>query len=179
MHRGMAAIVCALLFVTLLSSAIAKPTEIEIDGLHNVFRVSPQIYSGSGPEDAKAFAALAKLGIKTIISVDGARPNVTAAKKAGLRYVHLPIGYGGVPNERVVQLAKALHELPGPFYIHCHHGQHRGPAAAAVAQLCADEKCTVADALMLLKSAGTDARYKGLFESITKFERPKPTEWKN
>lgn len=147
-----------------------------MDGLHNVFQVTPNIYSGSGPEGVKAIAALAKLGIKTIISVDGAMPNVDAARKAGLAYVHLPIGYGGVPRERVVQLAKAMKERPGPFYIHCHHGKHRGPAAAAIAQLCADDRCTTEQALKLLTQAGTDARYKGLFESVKNLDRPTPKE---
>jgi hypothetical protein len=39
---------------------------------------------------------------QTIISVDGARPNVDAAKKEGLSYVHIPIGYNGVPRKRVL-----------------------------------------------------------------------------
>ncbi len=95
-----------------------------------------------------------------------------AAKKERLRYVHVPIGYNGVPQERVLQIAKAMNELPGPFNIHCHHGKHRGPAAAAVAMLCADDKCSVTDALKLLKAAGTDPRYKGLFESVEKLSRP-------
>jgi protein tyrosine phosphatase (PTP) superfamily phosphohydrolase (DUF442 family) len=155
------------------------PAPVQLEGLNNVFRVTAQLYSGSAPEDAKAFAALAKLGIKTIISVDGAQPNVAAARKAGLRYVHIPVGYNGVPHERVLQLAKAIKVLPGPFYIHCHHGQHRGPTAAAVAHLCADDQCTVAGALKLLQSAGTDPAYKGLFASVEKLTRPKESEWRN
>jgi protein tyrosine phosphatase (PTP) superfamily phosphohydrolase (DUF442 family) len=156
-----------------------SPAPVQVEGLHNVFRVTAQLYSGSAPEDVKAFAALAKLGIKTIISVDGAQPNVAAATKEGLRYVHIPIGYNGVPRERVLQLAKSMKRLPGPFYIHCHHGKHRGPTAAAVAHLCADEQCTVADALKLLQRAGTDPAYKGLFESVAKLTRPKESEWRS
>ena len=29
-------------------------------------------------------------------------------------------------------LARAARTLPGPIFVHCHHGMHRGPAAAAV-----------------------------------------------
>jgi hypothetical protein len=165
------------------ASIVSQPTTstltpIQVTGLHNVFRLTPQIYSGSGPENDKAFEALAALGIKTIMSVDGAKPNLDAAKKHGLRYVHLPIGYNSVPRERVVQLAKAMNECSGPIYLHCHHGIHRGPTAAAIAQLCADPKCTVADALQFMKSAGTDPRYKGLFDSVEKFTRPSEDELK-
>lgn len=152
------------------------PEKVEADGLHNVYRITDQLYSGSGPDREACFASLKKLGIKTVISVDGAKPDVELAKKFGLRYVHIPIPYNGVPRSQAVRLAKAVKELPGPIYIHCHHGKHRGPTAAAIAQLCADEKCTVATALELLKKAGTDPKYTGLFASVQKFQRPSRQE---
>lgn len=145
---------------------------VEVDGLHNVLRITDQLYSGNGPDGDRSFASLKKLGIKTIISVDGATPDVERARKAGLRYVHIPIGYNGVPRAKALQIAKAIQELPAPFYIHCHHGKHRGPTAAAVALLCADEQCKVEDALAVMNSAGTDQRYAGLFKSAKSFERP-------
>jgi hypothetical protein len=55
--------------------------------------------------------------------------------------------------------------LPGPIYIHCHHGKHRSPAAAAVA-------CVVAglisheQALDVLRAAGTGENYRGLYQSV-------------
>jgi protein tyrosine phosphatase (PTP) superfamily phosphohydrolase (DUF442 family) len=149
---------------------------VEADGLHNVYRITDKLLSGSGPEGEKSFGSLRKLGIKTIISVDGAKPDVELAKKYGLRYVHIPIGYDGVARSQAVQLAKAVRELPGPIYIHCHHGKHRGPTAAALAQLCADEKCQAETALEILKRAGTDPMYRGLFESVQKFQRPSGQE---
>jgi protein tyrosine phosphatase (PTP) superfamily phosphohydrolase (DUF442 family) len=152
------------------------PVKLEVQGLHNVFRVCNSILSGSGPEGEQAFAVLQKLGIRTVISVDGARPDVAQARKYGLRYVHIPIGYNGVSRQQALQIARAVRELPGPFYIHCHHGKHRGPTAAAVARLCADEKCGTADALAVLQSAGTDPRYQGLFKSVQEFQRPTAQE---
>ena len=145
--------------------------KLDVAGLHNVFRISDRLYSGSGPDGDEAFASLKKLGIKTILSVDGAKPDVERAKAFGLRYIHVPIGYNGVPREQALQIAKAVREIPGPFYIHCHHGKHRGPAAAAVARLCSDEECRVDDALAVLRIAGTDSRYSGLFKSIREFRR--------
>src|SRR3712207_7739670 len=61
----------------------------------------------------------------TVISVDGARPDVELARKYGLRYVHLPIGYDDVTENEGRAIAKAITELPGPFYIHCHHGDRK------------------------------------------------------
>ena len=77
---------------------------MEIPGIHNAFQVTEKIYSGSQPEGDAAFAALQKLGVKTILSVDGSKPDVERAHKFGLRYVHLPFSYDGIPTNRVVEL---------------------------------------------------------------------------
>ncbi|EMI21132.1 hypothetical protein RMSM_01919, partial [Rhodopirellula maiorica SM1] len=71
--------------------------------------MTERIYSGAQPDDESAFAEIAKLGVRTVVSVDGARPDVAAAKRAGLRYVHIPIGYDGVgqaASESIVNLIK-------------------------------------------------------------------------
>ena len=137
----------------------------------NLRRVSAHVWSSGRPEGEEAFRALAALGVKTIISVDGERPQVEAAKRAGIRYVHLPFGYSGVPEERALAIAKAMHEVPGPVLLHCHHGLHRGPAAAAIARLSLDGG-SVAEALAEMRAAGTDAHYRGLFASIERFVPP-------
>ena len=148
---------------------------IEIPGVHNAFRATERIYSGSQPEGDEAFAAIAKLGVKTIVSVDGGKPDVETARKHGLRYVHLPIGYDGVPTNRVVELAKLTVELSGPFFVHCHHGKHRGPAAVAV--MCeASEGWTTDKAVAWLREAGTAVDYPGLYRSVQQFSKPTPAQ---
>lgn len=104
------------------------------------------------------------MGVKTIISVDGAKPDVETAARFGLRYVHLPYGYDGVPDNRVKELAKAVRELDGPIYIHCHHGKHRSPAGASVACVSAG-LLPRAEGLAVLTLAGTSPNYRGLYES--------------
>ena len=71
---------------------------VDAPGLHNVYRLTDKLLSGSGPEGDEGFASLQQLGVKTVLSVDGARPDVARARRFGLRYVHLPIGYDGVPE---------------------------------------------------------------------------------
>jgi hypothetical protein len=107
---------------------------------------------------------LEALGVKTIISVDGAKPDVATAKKHGLRYVHLPHGYDGIPDARAAELAKAVRDLPGPIYIHCHHGKHRSPAAAVVGCIGAG-LITEDSALPVLELAGTSPNYRGLYQA--------------
>lgn len=57
----------------------------------NLQHVSANVWSGGAPESDEAFASLNELGIRTIVSVDGARPDVAAARRYGLRYVNIPI----------------------------------------------------------------------------------------
>lgn len=143
---------------------VAKPTE---DGhtLHNVIPVTDKLISGSLPEDDGAFAELESMGVKTVISVDGAPPDVKLAQARGMRYVHLPIGYHGLTAERQLELARAVRDLPGPIYLHCHHGKHRGPAAAASAVVVLGT-FSPEEGTALLKKAGTSPDYKGLYKSV-------------
>lgn len=149
------------------------PEPLKLPGIENSFRLSPRLYSGGDPQSAESFAALKQLGIRTIISVDGAQQNVDEARKVGIRYVHLPIGYDGVPNEQALKLVQAIKSLPGPVYVHCHHGKHRGPAAAAVCGI-STEGWSKEQAMSWMKTAGTSPDYRGLFASVGAFEPPSP-----
>jgi hypothetical protein len=75
--------------------------------------------------------------------------------------VHLPHGYDGISPVR----AKAVRNLPGPVYVHCHHEKHRSPAAAAVACIRA-RLLNSQQGSQVLQVAGTNHNYKGLFESV-------------
>lgn len=154
------------------SAPTQSPQPLEKPGLHNVYRITDWLISGSSPDGVEGFRSLKELGIKTVITVDGAKPDVTTAKEFGLRYVHIPIGYDGIPRDKLLLLAKAAQELPRPIYLHCHHGKHRGPAAAAAIHICLDERCTVNQALAEMKTFGTDPKYRGLFETIRRLDRP-------
>lgn len=138
---------------------------IESAVLPNAIRVTPKLISGGLPEGDEAFQQLRELGVRTIISVDGAAPDIATARKYGLRYVHLPHGYDGIQPEHAEHLAKAVHDLDGPFYIHCHHGKHRSPAATAVVAI----KLGILNqdqGIELLRVAGTSSKYEGLFRSV-------------
>jgi protein tyrosine phosphatase (PTP) superfamily phosphohydrolase (DUF442 family) len=146
---------------------VAKFQSIDNPRLPNAYRLTDKVISGGQPAGEQAFADLAALGVKTIISVDGAKPDVLAAKKHGLRYVHLPHGYDGVPDRRLQELAKAVRDLPGPVYIHCHHGKHRSPAAAAAA--CVSIGALTSSAAQdVLVTAGTSPNYRGLYDTVRK-----------
>lgn len=176
--RAMACVVAAMLNCIAAFAFAADdsgPQRIELHGISNAFRLTPRIFSGSQPEGDAAFAALEDAGVKTILSVDGAKPDVAAAKKHGMRYVHLPLGYDGISPQRVAELVKAATPDAGKIFIHCHHGLHRGPAASGV--ICeALEGWTPAQAGSWLKQAGTAADYPGLHRAVREFRAPTPEE---
>jgi protein tyrosine phosphatase (PTP) superfamily phosphohydrolase (DUF442 family) len=153
-----------LLAITATAALADPPEKLSVAHLPNAYRLHDKVISGGLPDGEPAFRELVALGVKTIISVDGAKPAVELANKYGLRYVHLPHGYDGIPTERASELAKAVHDLPGPIYIHCHHGKHRSPAAAAVACIAAG-LIDPAAAETILTTAGTGPNYRGLYQS--------------
>ncbi len=141
------------------------PTACFVTPLPQARRIAADVYCGGEPSDEAAFARLRKLGVQTIVSVDGATPAVRLARQFGMRYVHIPIGYDGIPASAQRSLARVARELERPLYVHCHHGRHRGPAAAAVVCLAMgvmDKK----QALRLLEVSGTSHDYDGLWRSV-------------
>jgi protein tyrosine phosphatase (PTP) superfamily phosphohydrolase (DUF442 family) len=165
--------------LAVLVCAAAQPgtdwSKLNVSGCENVFRVTDSVYSGGEPHTDEALKALADLGIKTIVSVDGAKPDVETAKKYGLRYIHLPIGYDGFSRERGLQFGRVLTDTEGPVYFHCHHGKHRGPAALA-AGMEASGQWGPSQANAFLKAAGTATKYTGLYEIIETFAPPTKEE---
>jgi protein tyrosine phosphatase (PTP) superfamily phosphohydrolase (DUF442 family) len=156
------------------SAATAQQASTAKTVIENVHPLTPQLISGGQPEGDAAFSKLAEMGVKTIVSVDGAKPDLELAKKHGLRYVHIPIGYDGVDAEAKALLTRLVREAPEPIYIHCHHGKHRGPAAAAVACMAAGDM-TREQATEFMKLAGTGKEYTGLWRDVAAF-KPLPAD---
>ncbi|MCC6672187.1 MAG: cytochrome c [Planctomycetes bacterium] len=137
-----------------------RPTDYP--GLHNVVLYAPGVLAGSMPEGEAGLETLAGLGVKTILSVDGGAPDVDGARAKGLRYVHVPIGYDGVPEDKALAIAAAIQNLPGPVYVHCHHGKHRSSGAAATACVMLG-KLSNEDAVARMNTSSASAEYEGLF----------------
>jgi hypothetical protein len=116
------------------------------------------------PEGDLGFETLARMGVKTVLSVDGAAPDVERAKAHGIRYIHLPIGYNGFDEQRKLQLVRATRDglSVGPMYVHCHHGKHRsaGAAGTVIASLGWSSPEQMVERMRV---SGTSAGYKGLY----------------
>ncbi|WP_169976900.1 protein-tyrosine phosphatase family protein [Tautonia rosea] len=171
MHRMLIAGLAIVSGIGSVPGPVEEPVRLEAPGIENLFRLSPRLLSGGQPKGEEAFQTLAELGVKTIVSVDGQVPDLDRARQYGLRYIHLPVGYDGIPSDRALALAKVAKEAKGPIYLHCHHGKHRGPAAAAICGMVA-EGWDHERARNWLERAGTSADYAGLYTSIETFTPP-------
>ena len=154
-------------------TASFTPVKMEHPTLHRLMQVHPDLYSGAQPHGAEAFAALKDLGIKTVVCVDGARPDIELAAAEGLRYLHIPIGYDGIEQDASDGFYRTMQEAERPLYFHCHHGKHRGPAAVAIA-LRATTGCDADAALRVLELAETSPGYPGLWRDVEAWIPPRP-----
>ncbi|MAF67112.1 MAG: hypothetical protein CMJ84_15820 [Planctomycetes bacterium] len=160
------------------TAAIRLPARapLEAPGLVNVFRLSPNVFSGSEPAGERAFEQLAHWGVRTIVSVDGKVPDAAAAATHGMATVHLPIRYSGLTSEQLRRLAKVFREARAPFYVHCFHGRHRGPAAAGVGRLILDGASREQVVAEMGQWCGTSPKYAGLFALLSSAPIPPASE---
>ena len=143
----------------------------------HLFRLNDHLYSGDSPMTLADFQALRQLGVTCMISVDGAVPDRELAAQVGIEYKHWPVLYSGFSKETAWGIAHWVKSQPGTVYLHCHHGKHRGPAAAACVMLALDPTFTRQDAEEWLTLAGTDPRYVGLIRMPWTMPRPTASQW--
>lgn len=159
-----------------LAGAIPLPlaSPEDLPGLANLYHLSEAVVSGAEPDGQAAFEALQEMGVRTILSVDGKVPDAALAAAHGMRYVHVPIRYDGIEDEELIQIAKTFRELEPPFYVHCFHGKHRGPAAAAVGRIVLDGADRTRAVSEMRQWCGTSRKYRGLYATLA--EHPLPDE---
>jgi protein tyrosine phosphatase (PTP) superfamily phosphohydrolase (DUF442 family) len=156
--------------------ALPEASPTETPGLHNVYELSDDIISGAEPEGPEALATIASWGVKTILSVDGKVPDAETAAALGMRYVHVPIQYSGIDRDELLRIAKTFRELEGPFYVHCYHGKHRGPAAAAVGRVVLDGVPRDRAIAEMRQWCATASKYEGLYATVAQADLPTSEE---
>jgi cytochrome c556 len=148
------------------ASARRRQAGAPAEGLHNVVTYAPDLVCGGVPEGREGLHTLAAMGIKTVISVDGAVPDVATRRIArhALRAPADPLRHG-ITAERAKQTRASGQQLPGPVYLHCHHGKHRSAAALGSALVLAG-KLTPEQAMDRMKVSGTAKEYTGLWAAV-------------
>ncbi|MGD2017763.1 MAG: hypothetical protein PVJ89_06600 [Planctomycetota bacterium] len=145
-------------------------------GLQNVYRFSDRIITGSEPVDREALAQLEAWGVRTVLSVDGKAPDAEGAEELGMRYVHVPLQYKGITDDQIAQISKVFRELEAPFYVHCFHGRHRGPAAAAIGSVALDGLNRDRAIAEMRHWCTTAKKYEGLYLTVATARFPTAEE---
>src|SRR6185369_9326717 len=129
---GLFTLVFALSGLTYGKSKNEKFPNIKIK---NFGQMDDRFFRGSRPDEGD-YAALAALGVKTIIDLtDNSREyEQPAVEAAGLRYINIPMEDKSYPSmDQVNQFLKVVDDpATGKFFVHCAGGRHRTGVVGAV-----------------------------------------------
>lgn len=127
---------CAVL-LCLEGCATVRAPRTASDDLPAFAQVDEGLYRGGQPS-AAGFERLARLGIKTIVTLRH-RSRTTdrerrLAEQLGMRWVNIPMWYWWRPSDRQVRQFLAIVTDPRnrPVFVHCHHGWNRVGVMVAI-----------------------------------------------
>jgi protein tyrosine/serine phosphatase len=104
----------------------------DVPGVANFHQVDEHVYRGAQPH-GQGFAALAKIGIKTVIDLRGESSEDQAVERAGMHYVRLAwSGFTAPADAQVGAVLSLLNDSSGwPVFVHCKRGADRTGTAIA------------------------------------------------
>ena len=117
----------AIIAAALMMPAAHAAAPADKPGLDNFDEVAPHIYRGSNPND-EDLAKLKKMGVRTIVDLRmrHSRGEELAAKRLGLKWVHMSMGYWAPSDQRVKEIMEVLSDANnGGVFIHCKQGADR------------------------------------------------------
>jgi protein tyrosine/serine phosphatase len=144
--RQLSSLVSAIILATALSAgpALAGPAASIAPAVHidNFGQINARYYRGGQPE-ARDYADLAALGVKTIVNLtsdDAQAEEPALAQQNGLHYFQIPMTTRQPPTG--AQLAEFLtivnDPVNQPVYVHCVGGRHRTGVMTAVYRMTDD-----------------------------------------
>ena len=125
-----------LVLFTLANSAICseqtqntRPAEwavpLEMKGLPNLHRVTPNLYRSAQP-DATSGEALQKLGIKTVLSFRKHDKDKPLHKTPGIVFKRYPLYTWDIEEKDILAVLRILNDPANqPVLVHCTHGADR------------------------------------------------------
>lgn len=109
--------------------------------IDNFGQINENYYRGAQPE-GQDYEDLAALGIRTVIDLtrDGRADEAAMVKRAGMRFVRIPLTTTARPSEQAVAdfLKIVTDPASQPVYVHCQGGRHRTGTMTAVYRMTVD-----------------------------------------
>ena len=148
-HRQLSrALVPGLLLTAAISAgpaaAAGSSTAVAVPAVHidNFGQINAHYYRGGQPE-ARDYADLAALGVRTIVNLtsdDAQAEEPARAKQNGLQYFQIPMTTHQAPTAAQMQEFLAIVDDPAnqPVYVHCVGGRHRTGVMTAVYRMTND-----------------------------------------
>ena len=98
---------------------------INLKGVENLYKVSNELYRGGEPTK-EGYRNLAKLGIKTIVTLQLHSPFKEFIKSQGMSLKHIPINPLNMKDEYAEEFLSIMaNPLNHPVYVHCLYGSDR------------------------------------------------------
>lgn len=125
---GLLVLILSAVLCTAPAFAVAGNTDKAVE-IPNFQVVSNELWRGSAPSEAD-LCLLSKRGLKTVVNLRrsgaSAQREEAIAKKLGLKYVHIPMGFGTPSPTSINQfLAVVTNPENQPVYVHCRQGADR------------------------------------------------------
>lgn len=138
-----AALIAVVLTISAAASSSAQTPVVPRIDIDNFARVNDTYYRGAQPM-GDDYAALAALGVKTVINLIGdddldAREQ-RSVEAAGMRYVSIPMSTRKNPTQaQLDQFLSIVNNAESqPVYVHCVGGRHRTGVMTAVYRMTRD-----------------------------------------
>ena len=105
----------------------------KLDGVKNyIVKYDNKMYRGGEMQTKAGAEALKKLGVNTIVSITPTDEERKMTKELGLKLVEIEFNKKeGVSADQLKSFLSMVHKEEGPFYVHCHGGNHRAGILAA------------------------------------------------
>lgn len=99
--------------------------------LDNFYQLSSEVYRSKQPDD-EAMAALAGMGMRSILNLREYHSDEDDARGTDLQLYRVPVNAGDVDDEFVVKALRVIAGAEKPLLIHCWHGSDRTGVVAAM-----------------------------------------------
>lgn len=118
------AVLAASFSLACAETMMEAPAPIEVKGVKNCFRLSPELYR-SGQPGSGGFQALEKLGLRSVLNLREYHSDADEAEHTGLRLYRMKLAAGKVTREELMDCLLVISNAPKPILVHCWHGSDR------------------------------------------------------